>query len=482
MTVNKMKAICAGAVNRSLLAAALVAAPAVSTTLINTVAPEQTVWTAGSVQAQLMEPAQERPESRRVPGISQRLNERLSEVQSFIEPDEESEQEPDLDEALRLLQRLEGDIDDYNAYEQAQIYNFLANVNFQLDNMDRTLSAFESVVERSPQIPSGLEASTWQILGRLHMQEENFDRALEAFENWTQMVTEIDADQYYAFSLLFYQMDEQDRALQHANEAVRKAQAAGDTPRENWYAMQRLLYFEREDYENTAAVLENMVRDYPKVSTWRQLSDIYSLLERSDDRLHSLELVYMLDGLDRENILVSLASQFLERDVPYKAAKILERGIYEDEYIEPSVRNLELLANAWSLARESEKSMIEMERAAEQSDEGQLFARLAATYMLNERYEDALEASREALDRGVDRPDQVRLRMGTAYVNLGDYESALEVLEEAGKDERSQAQAEQWKQYAEREMRREEQLRAEEERIEEQEEQIEEGLVLPEDV
>lgn len=477
-----MKAFFAGTLSRSLLASALVTAPAVSTTFINAVAPEQSGWVMGSVQAQdLVQPASEPPEPRRVPGISQRLNEELSEVQSLLDPEEDSGLEPDLDQALVLLRELEQDIDDFNAYEQGQIYNFLASVNFQLDNVEETIDAFEEVVARSPQIPSGLERATWEVLGKLHMQEENFEESLEAFENWTRLVTDIDAEQYYSFSLLFYQMEEQDRALAHANEAVRKSQAEGDTPNENWYSMQRVLYFEREDYENTAAVLENMVRDYPKVSTWRQLSDIYSMLERGDDRLHSLELVYMLGGLDRENVLVSLASMFLERDVPYKAAKILEKGIYEDEIIEPTSRNLELLANSWSLARETEKSMEEMEKAAEKSDEGQLFARLAAIYMLNERYDEAVEAGREALDRGVDRPDQVYLRMGTAYVNMGEYDEAVEVLEEAAKDKRSEAQAKQWIQYSEREQKREEQLQAERERLEEMEEEREEqdGLVLP---
>lgn len=486
MTVNNMRAFVAGTLNRSLLATALVTAPVVSTTLVNGIAPEQSVWSVGVAQAQdLIQPASERPESRRVPGVSQGLSEELAEVQNFLDPEEPedgSEQvEPDPDEALRLLREMESNIDDYNAYEQAQIYNFLANVHFQLDNIERTIEAFEQVVSKSPKIPSGMETSTWQVLGKLHMQEENFEEAVEAFERWTELVTSIDPDQYYVFSLLFYQMDELDRALVHANEAVRLAEEDGKIPEENWYAMQRQLYFEREDYENTAKVLEKMVRDYPKISTWRQLSDIYSLLERHDDRLHSLELVYMLDGLEKENILISLASLFLDREVPYKAAKVLDKGIYEDEYIEPTSKNLELLANSWSLARETDKAMEEMEKAAEKSDEGNLFARLSALYMLEERYEDSLDAGEEALDKGVDRSDQVYLRMGTAYVNMGEYDQAIETLEEAAKDKRSQEAAKQWIEYAKREQKREEDLEKEKERIEEQERKREEqdGIVLP---
>ena len=482
MTVNKLQAFFAGTLNRSLLAAALITAPAVSTVVVNEVAPEASGWLQGSVMSQeLIRPSSTPPETRRIPGISQRLNEELSEVQSFIDPEEDSGREPDLNEALRLLQEMERNIGEYNAYEQAQIYNFVANVHFQMDNMDRTIDAFEKVVARSPQIPSGLETSTWQVLGKLHMQEEDFDAALDAFENWTNMVTSIDADQYYVFSLLFYQMGDADRALVHVNEAVEMAEQDGEVPEENWYAMQRLLYFEKEDYRNTLNVLKKMVRDYPKVSTWRQLSDMYSLLEEFDNRLHSLEVVYLLDGLDKENILVSMASMYLDRDIPYKAAKVLEKGIYEDEIIEPTSRNLELLANAWSMAQEVEKSMVEMEKAAEKSDEGDLFARLSAIYMLNDRYEDSIDAAREALDKGVERADQVYLRMGTAYVNLEQYDDAIETLKEAAKDKRSEEAAKQWISFAEKEKAREEKTRKEEERYQERKRKWEEedGLVLP---
>lgn len=481
MTVTKFQSLMAGTLGRGLLVASLAAAPAVSTVLVKEVFPQAT-FAMGSVQAQeLIQPASQPPEPRRVPGISQRLNEELSEVQQFIDPEEDSGQEPDLNEALRLLQRMENKISEYNAYEQAQIYNFLANVHFQMDNMSETLSAFGNVVERSPQIPTGLETSTWQVLGKLHMQEENFDEALEAFENWTNLVTSINAEQYYVFSLLFYQMNQPERALVHVNQAVSMTEAEGKVPDENWFAMQRLLYFEQEDYQSTADVLVKMVRHYPKVSTWRQLSDMYSLLENFDDRLHTLEVVYLLGGLDRENILVSMASMYLDREVPYKAAKVLEKGIYEDEIIEPTARNLELLANSWSLAQETEKSMVEMEKAAEKSDEGDLFARLSAIYMLNDRYEASIEAGREALDKGVERADQVYLRIGTAYVNLEQYDDAIDVLEEAAKDKRSEEAAQQWIKFAKGEKEREEKTRREEERYQEQKRRWEEedGLVLP---
>jgi len=482
MKVNNVKTVAAVLARRSLMTAALVVAPAMSSLFVGALAPaELGVWQLGQVQAQeLIKPATERPETRRVPGLKQSLNEDLSEVQELVDPQEEGNK-PNLPRALEKLQDMEDEIDSYNPYEQAQIFNFLANVHFQLDNMDKTIEYFRKVVANSPQIPTGLEASSWQVLGKLHMQEEEWDQALEAFNNWAAMVNSISASQYYSLSLLFYQMGDLDRALVHVNQAVNMHEQDDKVPEENWYAMQRLLYYEKEDYFSTIEVLKKMVRHYPKISTWRQLSDLYSLTEQFDRRLHTLEVVYLLDGLDKENVLLSLASMYLERDYPYKAGKILNRGIYESEIIEPTSDNLQLLANSWSLAQETDDALVEMEKAAEKSDDGELYARLAGLYTLQERYDDAIEAGEEALERGVDRPDQVHMRIGTAYVNMGEYDKAIESLRVAAKDKRSQQAARQWIRYSEKEQEREERLAQEKKRIEEMEKERQErdGLVLP---
>jgi len=104
MRVNNVKTVAAVLVKRSLASAALVVAPAISTLVVGALAPTQgDAWQLGQVQAQeLIRPAEQRPESRRVPGLNQSLNEDLSKVQEFVEPEEEGK-EPDLPAALNEL-------------------------------------------------------------------------------------------------------------------------------------------------------------------------------------------------------------------------------------------------------------------------------------------------------------------------------------------------------------------------------------------
>src|SRR5690606_29540932 len=156
---------------------------------------------------------------------------------------------------------------------------------------------------------------------------------------------------------LYYQVDDMQNALLNINEAVRVQEAADKVPQESWYSLQRGLYFEREDYKNGVIVLEKLVRHYPKASYWRQLSQIYAILNREKDKLAALETTYLMGGLTEERELIVLASYFLEAEVPYKAAKVLDRGINKDKSIDPAAKNLELLANSWRAPAEYEKSL-----------------------------------------------------------------------------------------------------------------------------
>jgi tetratricopeptide (TPR) repeat protein len=158
-----------------------------------------------------------------------------------------------------------------------------------------------------------------------------------------------------------------------------------------------------------------------------------------------------MGGLTAERDLISLASYYLEAEVPYKAAKVLDKGINKDKNIDPTAKNLELLANAWRFAAEYKKSLVEMERAAQKSEEGNLLHTLATLYNANDRYKDAVRVGKEALRKGkLKRVDQVHLVIGNAYLEMGEFDSAVKSFKDAAKDERSAKIANQWARYAER--------------------------------
>ncbi|MEC8428174.1 MAG: tetratricopeptide repeat protein, partial [Pseudomonadota bacterium] len=123
-------------------------------------------------------------------------------------------------------------------------------------------------------------------------------------------------------------------------------------------------------------------------------------------------------------------------------------------------KNLEVLATAWRLAQEIKKSIPEMEKAAAKSDKGDLYARLAGIYLDNDNFKAAISTGNKALKRGgIKRVDQLHIVMGMSLVNQKKYADGIKHFKKAAKDDRSKKFAVQWVQFAEGELKREEQLK-----------------------
>lgn len=453
--MKNMKTAVLGNVNKVLLAGMLAVAPVLSTLVVDVVAPNQTFINLGQAQAQIVKAKNKQFESRRLPGVSQSFAKDLTEVANFLQPEEGSGAEPNPRQAIQVLDRVARNQDKLNPYEVAQLHQYYAYAYYGVEDMRKAREHFEKVLAQSPNIPVALEASTTLTLGQLYGQEENYKKALEFMLKWTDYVAEIKPDQYYVFASLYYQVNDMNSSLANINEAVRVVEAEGKVANESWYTFQRSIYFEREDYKNGVLVVEKLARHYPKASYWRQLAQIYAMLDRNQDKVSALETAYLMGGVTAERDLVVLAQYFLEAEVPYKAAKVLDKGINKDKTIEASAKNLELLANSWRAAAESSKSLVEMEKAAQKSDDGNLLHTLATLYSLNDRNEDAIKVGRQGLSKGgLKRPDQLQMTIGNAQLGLGRFDDAVKSFREAAKDSRSKGLAEQYINFAEREKQR----------------------------
>ena len=171
-----------------------------------------------------------------------------------------------------------------------------------------------------------------------------------------------------------------------------------------------------------------------------------------------MEVAYEQDLLDKSTDLVTMAYLYLQAEVPYPAARVIEKG-FKDEIVEEKSKNYELVGSAWRQARETEKAIPMMEKAASLSEDGELFARLGNVYLDGDQNQKAADAITKGLAKGgIKRPDQARLVLGMAYFNLGDYAEARKAFRAAAKDERSEKYAKQWIQYIQSEVDRQESL------------------------
>ncbi len=360
--------------------------------------------------------------------------------------------------ALEVLKSIEGKSAKYTSFEKANLWNYYAWVNYSLENFPQSIRYYKKVLAED-ELSDALQLGTLYTLAQLLMVQEDYRGAVGYLQKWMKLQPIVGSDAYALLAQNYYQLNEMNSSLKNINIAIDKYESKGKVPKENWFSVQRAIYFDKGDNKKVIEILEKLVRHYPKATYWKQLSGMYGQVGQEKNQLHSLEVVYLMGAITKEKELLNLAYLFLGEDAPYKAALVLDKGM-KAKIIPETSKNLEVLATAWRLAQEIKKSIPEMEKAAKKAKNGDLYARLAGIYLDGDQYDKALKSGSIALKRGgVKRPDQLQIVMGMAHANSGNYEKAIVSFKKAAKDKRSKKFAANWIQFAEGEIRRNRQLK-----------------------
>jgi tetratricopeptide (TPR) repeat protein len=406
----------------------------------------------GVAQAQDEEEKKKPQETRRTPALRNKVYERLAEAQAFIEAKQ-------YEEALEVLRDMEDDSGKraLNSYELANLYNLFAFVYYSQEDFKGALGAYEQVINQ-PDIPLAMEINTRYTVAQLYFVMEDWQGGIDALHDWFKVADAPSAQAYILLGQGYYQLKDYSNALKNTLTAVNMYKEKGKVPKEQWYSLLRFLYFEKNDIPMTVATLEEMIVHYPKKQYWVQLSHMYGESKDEKRQLAAMETAYVQDLLDKDREQVTMAYLYLNAEVPYKAARVLDKGI-KNESVEDSSKTLEILGNSWRQAQEVKKSIPVMEQAADKSEEGELFCRLGSVYLDNDQFKEAIAANKKGLARkGVKRRDNCQLVLGMAYFNTQQYSNARKAFKEAAKDKRSKKYADQWMKYMDNEIERQKRL------------------------
>jgi tetratricopeptide (TPR) repeat protein len=234
------------------------------------------------------------------------------------------------------------------------------------------------------------------------------------------------------------------------------ARNEGRMIRENWYLLERAIYYQQNDYHGLEKTLKELVVFYPKTQYWLQLSAVYDELKQPKRSLSVLETAYDKGYLSKESELMSFASLLLQEQIPFKAAKVIDQGI-KDQDIERNSKNLVLLADAWMLAREYDKAVEVLEASVEIADTGEQAYKLAQVYMEKNEWEKSGKLINKAIQQGKLKDEgNAWLIQGLSFFNQKQIDSALSAFNKAKNFEKQSKAAEQWLNYAQQEKLRQE--------------------------
>ena len=97
---------------------------------------------------------------------------------------------------------------------------------------------------------------------------------------------------YMLLGQAYFQMGDYDAALEPIKKAVDMDREQGNTPKENWLLLLRVIYYEKQDFKNMIAVLEELIQYYPKDTYLLTLAGAHSELGDTLKQLVIVETLY----------------------------------------------------------------------------------------------------------------------------------------------------------------------------------------------
>ena len=393
-------------------------------------------------------------ETRKTPALRNNIYEKLAEAQAFAEAKQYVEAEAVLNDMLDATSKKSK----LNRYELANVFNTYAYLRYAVEDYDGALDYYQKVIDQRPEIPLALEINTLYTVAQLYFLQENWPKGIDTLNNWMSVTDTPSTNAYVLLANGYFQLKDYDKSLSNIQIAIDREESAGKVPKEQWYNLARFIHFDRDNFREALNVLELLIMYYPKKQYWVQASHLYGEEKDEARQLALLEATYEQNLLDRSQDIVLISQLYLQAEVPYSAARAMEKGL-ADDIVEKESKNYELAGVAWRQAQEVTKSLPMLEAAASKSEKGELYARLGNVYLDVDKNKEAVEALKRGLDRGgVKRPDQARLALGMAYFNLGDFNAARRAFREARKDKRARSYADQWLKYISSEENRLEEL------------------------
>lgn len=355
--------------------------------------------------------------------------------------------------ALRELRKTS----DLSSYETAQIWNLTAYAYYLQEDYKKAIGSYNNVLKQKD-LPEALVQSSLKTLSQLYFTVEDYARALSTVDRLIKVLPDPSAEIYMLKGQAHFQLEQYRLALAPIRTGIDKYREQGRQPQENWLLLLRVCYYELGDFDNMLAVLREMIRLYPKPQYVTTLAGVYSELGDTKKQLVLTEALYEAGLLTQPSQLVNLANLYLVHELPYKAAQLLDRELDEGR-VESSERHLRLLSQAWYQAREDEKAIAPLARAARMAADGELYVRLAQSYINLERWSDAAEAVRQGLAKGgLRRTDTANIMLGMALFNEQKLAAARKAFIAASGDKRSRRAAQQWITYVDSELERKETL------------------------
>ncbi len=415
---------------------------------------------AGAVHAQ----DDERPEqeTKEAQAVSKEVYDEITKAQEAVDAE-------DYQGALRTLESVQRK--ELTDYERANVLNYVGFVHYNMENVPEAIRAYEELIA-IPELEPQMMKQTVYTLAQLSMMEENYQQSLNYLEQWFTLETNPGPQPYILYAQTLYQLDRYDDMIEPILTAMDIARERDVEVKEDWYVLLNFAHFQQENYAEVKNINKILLQNWPKKRYWFQLAGAYTELGEEQNLIAAYDAAHTQGLLTTEPELVTMAQLYMQHEVPYKAATLLEEEI-ENGRVEGDAANYRLLSQAWQLAMEDDKAIPALQQAARLDEDGELYLRLANTYLNQGQYGECASAARQGLQvGGIDTPANAQITLGMCLYNQKQYQDAIEAFRAAARTERTRRTARQWIEVIEADIERDRQIEQAEAAARRQQEQL----------
>ncbi|MDQ7042040.1 MAG: hypothetical protein Q9M34_00760, partial [Sulfurimonas sp.] len=300
--------------------------------------------------------------------LTQATYEGISKVQKLLDKN-------NYEKAETILLELEKSRDIRKKLDKAYIRFYIGYFYTLVKQEQKALKYFKEAISYKALAPSQVSNAYLNII-QIVMELEQYKQALFYTDELIKTSQKPKSEYYVTKANIEMILKDYDEVIVDINMAIKIDKKS----KPSWLKIKYYSFYMLKDYKNAIKMLKKLITlDPQNKEYWIQLSSLYSVTDKFDNALVSLDIANIAHLGLSEKELLRLISWLQYNNIPYKAALIMQENINLNN-IHSSEKNLNLLGDLYYEARSYDKAIHWYKKSAKLNKSSKTYFKIAKIY------------------------------------------------------------------------------------------------------
>jgi len=294
-------------------------------------------------------------------------------------------------------------------YAEAYALQLKGRAYWDEDKSAEALDATMKAIELDS-LPNAQHFGLIYQVAQMYVQDEKYTEALTWLQRWEKETGKTTADELALKGNVLYRLERYQEAIPVMKQAI----AASDKPSESWNQILMACYFELDQYDEAAALIQQQLAKSPNdFKLMKQLATVYVNGDKFPQAIEVLSKARAQGLITSPDDYLQLAKLYANADKPKEAVETLRDGTAKG-IVKPTVDALRLEGDLCSQYDDDACAIAAYQKASPLATDGNVDYQLGYLLYYADRGAEAREAFTRAIGKGSLRQE------GEAYLLRGD--------------------------------------------------------------